>query len=156
MGIGLTLQELEGWRGQYDRVVRWHGRVVAAANADPSPDELDFLFAFFESCFHLREWLLVTAAVDQKALEDLFLSKPELRVCRDLANGFKHHTISKPSIDAQFSVVNEYEPKNWPSAHAYPNGKWTVLAGGYQFGLVDFAGQCVSIWHDFLRSKTLI
>ena len=79
MGIGLTLQELEGWRGQYDRVVRWHGRVVAAANADPSPDELDCLFAFFESCFHLREWLLVTAAVDQKALKDLDL--------RDLVDG---------------------------------------------------------------------
>ncbi len=156
MGIGLTLQELEGWRGQYDRMLRWHSRVIAAANAGPSADELDFLLAFFESCFHLREWLLVTSATDQKALEDLFLSKPELRVCRDFANGFKHHTISKPSIDAQFSVVNEYVPKNWPSAHAYPDGKWTVLAVGHQFGLVDLAGQCASIWQDLLRSKTLI
>lgn len=156
MGIGLTLQELEGWRGQYERMVRWHGRVITAANSKASPDELDYLLAFFESCFHLREWLLVTAATDQKSLEDLFLSKPELRVCRDLANGFKHHTISKPSVDAQFSVVNEYIPRNWPSAHAYPNGKWTVLAGGHQFGLVDLADQCVAVWQDFLRSKALI
>jgi hypothetical protein len=118
MGIGLTLQELEGWRGQYDSMVRWHGRVIAAVNSDPSPDELDFLLAFFASCFHLRDWLRVTAAVDKKALEDLFLSKPELRVCRDLANGFKHHSLKDPSVDARFSVVNEYVPKNWPSAHA--------------------------------------
>jgi hypothetical protein len=157
MGIGQTLQQLEGWRGQYERMLRWQTRVGAAANAgNPSPDELDFLLAFFESCFHLREWLLVTSATDQKSLEDLFLSKLELRVCRDLANGFKHHSISKPSVDAQFAVVNEYVPKAWPSTHAYPNGKWTVLAGGHQLGLVELAGQCVAIWQDFLRSKALI
>jgi hypothetical protein len=56
MGIGQTLQQLEGWHGQYARMLRWQTRVVTAANADrPSPDELDFLLAFFESCFHLRE-----------------------------------------------------------------------------------------------------
>jgi len=156
MGIGYTLQQLEGWQGQYNRMIRWHARVVAAANADASPDELDFLLTFFENCFHLREWLLVTLAADQKSLDELFLSRFELRVCRDLANGFKHHTINRPSVDARFSVVNEYAPSNWPSGHAYPNGKWTVLAGGHQLGLVDLASQCVGIWQDFLRSSALI
>jgi hypothetical protein len=156
MGIGQTLQQLEGWPGQYHRMHRWYRRVVAAANANPSPDELDFLLAFFESSWHLREWLLVTKAADQASLDALFQSSAELRTCRDLANGFKHHSISRPSVDAQFSVVNEYVPKNWPSAHIYPNGKWTVLAGNHQFGLVELSAECVAQWQRFLQSKGLL
>lgn len=156
MGIGQTLQQIEGWKGQYERMLRWHQRVIEAANSNPSPDELDYLLAFFESCFHLRDWLLATKAIDQSSIDSLFQTSSELRVCRDLANGFKHHSISKPSIDAQFSVVNEYVPKNWPSAHTYPNGKWVVLAGGNQFGLVELAGQCITQWQKFLQSKRLL
>ena len=156
MGIGKTLQQVEGWQGQYERMLRWHKRANAAARSDVSPDELDFLLAFFESCFHLRDWLLAVGSTDQQSLEELFKSHDELRVCRDLANGFKHHSISRPSVDAQFSVVREYIPRNWPSAHAYPNGKWMVIAGGYQVGLRELAGRCVSIWQIFLASKGLL
>lgn len=156
MGIGQTLQQLEGWRGQYDRMHRWHCRVLGAANAVPSSDELDFLLAFFESSWHLRDWLLATKAVDQAALDTLFQFSTELRTCRDLANGFKHHSISRPSVDAQFSVVNDYVPKHWPSEHAYPNGKWTVLAGNHQFGLVELSTECIAQWQRFLQSRGLL
>ena len=152
MGIGQTLQQVEGWQGQYERMLRWHRRVTT----DASPDDLDFLLAFFESCFHLRDWLLAAGAADQQSLGALFKSSAELRVCRDLANGFKHHSVSKPSVDARFSVVREYVPQNWPSAHAYPNGKWMVLAGGHQFDLRELAGRCVSTWQAFLASKDLL
>jgi hypothetical protein len=156
MGIGQTLQQVEGWKGQHERMLRWHGRVLEAGNLSASPDELDFLLAFFESCFHLRDWLLASNAIDQQSLDALFQSSPELRVCRDLANGFKHHSISRPSVDAQFSVVNEYVPKNWPSGNAYPNGRWVVLAGNHQFGLVELASRCIAAWQQFLQSKGLL
>jgi hypothetical protein len=35
MGIGLTLQQVEGWRGQWARVLRWRERVVTAAHGEP-------------------------------------------------------------------------------------------------------------------------
>jgi hypothetical protein len=156
VGIGQTLQRIQGWRGQHERVLRWHARVVAAANSEPSPDELDFLLAFFESCFHLRDWLLADGATTLPGLDALFAGSAELKVCRDLANGFKHHTISRPSVDAGFSLVNEYVPKNWPAKYKYPNGKWTVLAGAHQFGLVELAGDCVSQWNSFLTKENLL
>lgn len=155
MGIGLTLQQVEGWQGQFSRMVRWRDRVLVAANGQRSPDELDFLLAFFESALHLRDWLAATRAVEECALELFFKSNVELGICRDLANGFKHHTITRPSLDAQFAIVNQYVPPNWPSRHSYPNGEWTVLADGRQFGLVELTERVVELWSRFVASQGL-
>lgn len=156
MGIGLTLQEVQGWQGQYARMVRWRDRVVAAANGDRSPDELDFLFASFESAFHLRDWLVKSDALSAATLDQFFAAHTEMRICRDIANGFKHYSISRPSVDAEFAVVNQYVPENWPSRYKFPNGEWTVLAGGHQVGLVELAENVAGLWHAFLVRTGLL
>jgi len=99
MGLGRTLQEVEGWRGQYDRVLRWQRRIRTADEARSSADQLDFLLAFFASCFDLRDWL-IASGVDRKSVTALFRSNVELRVCRDIANGFKHFSITVHPYDA--------------------------------------------------------
>ena len=160
MGLGITLQELRGWAGHYGLVLRWHERLRGAANGEPSIDELDFALTFFLHCYHLRDWLIRSNAATPAEIATLIKVNPELRLCRDIANGFKHMTLSDPSVDARFSIVNEYVPKNWPGAYRYPNGKWTICAHNkkelHQFGLVDLADRCVAIWHAFLVSKTLL
>ncbi|MGL4577154.1 MAG: hypothetical protein ACRCV9_20375 [Burkholderiaceae bacterium] len=157
---GNTLQRLEGWRDQYHAVLRWHERVRQAANGTTSPDELDFLLAFFTNCFSLRDWLLASKAVEQASIEEFFRSNVQMRLCRDIANGFKHMELRQPSVDATFSLQNEYVPKNWPGRYAYPNGKWVICADDetdwYQFGLVELADQCVEIWRDFLVQRGLL
>jgi hypothetical protein len=51
MGIGLTLQQVEGWQGQYETMLRWRRRVVEAANGERFADELDCLLTFSGSGF---------------------------------------------------------------------------------------------------------
>jgi hypothetical protein len=156
VGIGLTLQQLEGWQGQYHRTRRWHRRVIAAANGEPSADELDFLLAFFESAHHLRDWLARTGAVGVADLESFAAAHVEIGVCRDIANGFKHHSLSRSSVDAEFAIVNQYvDPGDRGRPYRYPNGEWTVLAGGHQFGLVTLSEVVIRLWDGFLRSKGL-
>jgi hypothetical protein len=77
--IGLTLQQVEGWGGQFARVSRWRERVVAAANGEPSADELDFLLAFFESAYHLRDWLVETKAVSNVEVDGYVASNLSAR-----------------------------------------------------------------------------
>jgi hypothetical protein len=157
LGIGVTLQQLQGWRGQYDCVVRWRARVVSAANGAPSADELDFLLTFFENAYRLRDWLVQTDAVLGHEVDAFIASRVELRICRDLANGFKHHSISKPSIDSEFAIVNQYvDPEPNGRAYRFPNGEWTILAGGRQFGLVELSDRVISIWREYLRGKALL
>ena len=144
MGIGLTMQTLGGWQSQYARMVRWHDRVIAVANGSRLPDELDFLVAFFEAAFQMRDWLGRSNAVAQADLERLFSVHVEVMLCRDIANGFKHYSLTKPSIDREFAVVNQYVPKNWPSRHAH------------QVGLVALAQKVLVVWQSFLANRGLI
>jgi hypothetical protein len=156
MGIGLTLQQLEGWRGQFSRMLRWRSRVVDAANGDPSADELDFLLAFFEAAHHLRDWLDETGAILRAELDAFINAHAELGICRDIANGFKHHSILRPSVDAEFAIVNQYVDPEWLGRrYRFPNGEWTVLANGHQFGLVELSERIVQLWKDFLSGKGL-
>jgi hypothetical protein len=155
VGIGLTRQQVEGWQGQYQRMLRWHRRVIAAANSEPSADELDFLLAFFESAHHLRDWLTRTGAISAADLESFAAAHVEIGICRDIANGFKHHSITRSSVDAEFAIVNQYVDPSDRRRYKYPNGEWTVLADGHQLGLVPLADTIVDLWSEFLHTKGL-
>jgi hypothetical protein len=156
VGIGLTLQRVEGWRGQLARVTRWRQRVVTAANGEPSADEIDFLLAFFESAYHLRDWLVETGAVSNVEVDGYVASHIELQLCRDIANGFKHHSLRRPSIDAEFAIVNQYVPPNERGRrYRLPNGEWTILANGTQLGLVDLSERVLLLWNQFWVQRNL-
>jgi hypothetical protein len=156
VGIGLTLQQVEGWRGQLARVTRWRQRVVTAANGEPSADEIDFLLAFFESAYHLRDWFVETGAESNVEVDGYVASHIELQLCRDIANGFKHHGLRRPSIDAEFAIVNQYVPPNERGRrYRLPNGEWTILANGTQFGLVDLSERVLLLWNQFLTRRKL-
>jgi hypothetical protein len=98
-----------------DRIRRWQERVIHAANSG-SPDLEDFVFAFFQNCHHLQEWLLKTSNVDRQDIDALLVSTPQLRVCRDICNGTKHLTLNNAGVDADFSIGREYDPS---SPHGY-------------------------------------
>jgi hypothetical protein len=115
VGIGLTLQQVEGWQGQYHRMLRWPRRVIGAANGEPSADELDYLLAFFESAHHLRDWLARTGAVSIAELESFAASHVEIGICRDIANGFKHHSISRQSIGVPGEDLSRRLTHRWVS-----------------------------------------
>jgi hypothetical protein len=57
MGEGLNIYRRGGWRGQLARVRRWHTRLRTA----PPEDYLDFLYAFFQNCDHLSDWIAIDA-----------------------------------------------------------------------------------------------
>lgn len=150
MGLLLTLQEAEGWHGQYRRMLRWRDRVRAPDVERSSDEQLDFLIAFFVSCFHLRDWLK-DSGVDAERLNALFQANLELRVCRDIANGFKHSRLDRvPFHDPTFSVVREHVPVGWTSNPGHANTRWSVVAGDDKLDLVELAARCVSIWDGFL------
>ena len=50
-----------GWQSQYERVKRWHARVktigIAQTDAEDTQREHDDVYAFFQSCYYLKDWL---------------------------------------------------------------------------------------------------
>lgn len=128
--------------------------VVTPANGEPPADELDFLLAFFESAYRLRDWLVETGAVSNVEVDGYVASHIELQLCRDIANGFKHHRLRRPSIDAEFAIVNQYvPPQERGRRYRPPNGEWTILANGTQLGLVDLSERVLLLWNQSLTQR---
>jgi hypothetical protein len=50
----------QGWQGHLQRVERWHQRANHALdtyNGVAADDAIDFLYAFFQASYHMRDWL---------------------------------------------------------------------------------------------------
>ena len=150
MGIGLTRQQVEGWESQYERMLRWYDRACLAAREGRDADEMDFVLVFFQQALHIRDWIHEAVPEARTSLEALFRDNIELRICRDIANGYKHMSLThKPSVDGAFSIVFEYNPRGTRE------GDMVVLAGGHKFELLNLATRCVSLWRNFVESNGL-
>jgi hypothetical protein len=108
---------------------------------------LDDVWAFFVSCFSLRDWLKNDNVASGAELRQLFASSMELRVCRDVANGAKHYKLTQSSTDG-FAVGRQYK--------APPFIMFTDSAAGDQLSdVLTVADACLERWTKFLESKKL-
>ena len=51
----------EQWKLECHRVIRWHKRVVdlrvSGQSVGLDANDLDIVIAFFQNCYHLRDWI---------------------------------------------------------------------------------------------------
>jgi hypothetical protein len=134
----------DGWRSQWNRVQRWQER---ASNASTPVDRADFLYAFFENAFHLRDWLADTGAIDPAALETLFTENAALRLCRDLANSHKHYSLRRSSQPRPPSEVREYSPG---TGNLAGDVSLVVLSDGIKHDAFELAWRILRAWDAFL------
>lgn len=135
-----------GWKAQLERVRRWYQRALSAK--DPI-DRYDFLYAFFENAFHLRDWLIDTGAVSENDLTNFFAENEDMRLCRDLANSHKHYSISRPSQPAPPSEVREYSPR---SGNFDTDTSLVILSDGTKYDAFDLAMRILHKWEEFITS----
>jgi hypothetical protein len=99
-----SIHRSSGWQGQLARVSRWLDRLMRAASPE---DAEDFLYAFFQTCFHLRDWLL--ADFGQAKVDTFIKDSLPLRICRDVANLTKHcELVRTPAQGHELSILRGY------------------------------------------------
>lgn len=81
---------------------RWRTRAsepVAVAEVREAYNQrvLDYLHAFFVTCFHLRDWLVNDPSVPftHHEMDAVLYNSVWLRRCADIANGSKHAVLKK-------------------------------------------------------------
>jgi hypothetical protein len=118
--------QVEGWLGQLERLRRWHQRLQelrAKRLAGLAVADLDLTLVFFQTAYHLRDWILNDGAPSRGELDELMSGSLALKVCRDLCLGSKHLLVrvEKASADPHASVVREYVPgPSWTRGPAVP------------------------------------
>jgi hypothetical protein len=135
-----------GWQSQLDRIRRWYLR---ASNATDPADKCDYLYAFFENAFHIRDWLQDTGAVTDADLKRFFDVNEEMRLCRDLANAHKHYSLARPSQSTPPSEVREYSPM---SGNFGSDNSLMILSAGKKHDAFELAGRILQLWEGFVPS----
>ena len=146
--LGWSLHMTGGWQSHLARVERWYKR---SSNSHDEHDQIDFLYAFFEGSFALRDWLIDTRAMSQQEMDSLFLKHVELRINRDLANFLKHHSITRPSQEQPPSIAAEYAPE-YPTFGG--DRRLIILSEGQKYEALALARRCLEIWRECLNAPT--
>lgn len=142
--------EWDGWQGQYRRMRRWFDRLARVANdwdRYSMDEQIDYVLVFFQTAYHLRDYLLAEAVVGQRALDELMQGSQSLRAARDLANGSKHRVITRPSRDAAPWISRTLNFSAEP--------RLTLKVDPRQEDLLAVAAACLGDWDSFLGRHSL-
>jgi len=141
-----------GWRGQLKRIRRWQLRLRAAHDIR---DAEDYMYAFFQLCYHLRDWLLSEKVLSESEVEQLFKRNVELRLCGDLANAIKHRKLNRPKQPREPSLAREYCGAGGGWFGPARSETFTVLSDGRSFEVRSLADKCLAVWEGALRKHGL-
>lgn len=129
-------------------MMRWRDRLSETYGGDDADAIYDFAYAFFQSCYHLRDWLVSDGAATENEMKTLFTSSIELQLCRDICNATKHLQYDRPSIDPRPRIGREWDPwkKEWHGWYLYADERRPIS---------ELAHGCVAAWDKFLNGKGL-
>ncbi len=94
---------MERYREQLARTHRYYERFKklneGSAKEPSSEANMDDIYAFFQNCYHLKDWLKNDPAYtfhSSEEIEDHVSKSSELSICADICNGSKHLTFNRP------------------------------------------------------------
>ncbi len=155
---------------QFARTRRWYRRFASisagvsfpADGASSSEDLHDEVYAFFQSCYHLKDWLKndPASAAQGSGIEAFINANTDLCICADLCNGTKHLLLTTlRGGGAHFgvkSVLLELHDSLSPSGSGDDpprlSIRYEVITPTGALDAFALATRCLSAWEDlYLR-----
>lgn len=144
---------------QYCRLKRWFKRfeeITMSKTHDRSSDNYqDDVYAFFMTCYHLKDWLKNDESLDisGQTIEDFVHGYDPLRICGDICNGHKHLTIDRPKIGGGAKIGGRYFSLNLGNKEALIKVRYEITVEGKVFDAFNVAKSCVEEWECFLSKN---
>jgi hypothetical protein len=153
------------WRDQWERTLRWFCRVEVIhtknLREEIDVDDKDVILAFFQNCYHIRDWIKAARPELEADLNDLFRRTFEMRACRNICDGYKHKNLDNPAHpDPDFNLYREYDHLElMGTGGSHPVKQRAVFADGAdvrKFDLFELAAECMNLWKEFLLRHSLV
>ena len=162
---------------QFKRIRRWKKRLDKIRNSNSSEDEIpnqiDFIFAYFINCYHLRDFLISSKVIQKEILNKFFEENIEMQLCRDICNECKHCLLERPSIGIKESNSNKKSARGWAGVclvREYipdslilkddklpiKNIRYVVLANFKKYDVFELADRCFILWGNFLKQNKFL
>jgi hypothetical protein len=126
------------WTDQLHQVRRWHRRIAdleLIVEREGGDAALDYVNAFFLTCFHLKDWVKQSGHPKAPKVEEFIASHPEMELCRKLCNASKHFELDSGSAIAT----------------SVPGKSWVVVDDdGSTWEVLTLASRCMVLWERFL------
>lgn len=113
------------------------------------------LFAFFEICFHLKDWISQDGAYDSSVhdVEAFINSSPALRICADICNRLKHRTLTRKTRSANLGVFHIQQSITiFPEGGGVPRAAISDARIDTERGTEDvfkLAAECIEEWRRY-------
>lgn len=146
---------------QFNRVKRWYQRFAEIDRGrvhDRSSDYYqDEVFAFFTSCYHLKDWIKNDGNVDIAAekVEDFVSNTKEISLCADICNGIKHLrlTSSRSGQNPQFGRKKFHVKLGGQQTTI--RIKYTIDTASGPLDAFKLATKCLKAWQKFIKLDIL-
>jgi hypothetical protein len=147
---------------QYDRMKRWYDKFGSLnqgrAHDLASDNYLDDIHAFFQNCYHLKDWIkhdsTVPSAV-QNAVELHINSSRALGLCADICNSQKHLILQSPRSGQSPTFGEKQFNLALGGAGARISLKWEVNTTSGSIDAFQLATNCIADWDSFLATNGL-
>jgi hypothetical protein len=122
----------------------------------PSENSIDEIYAFFQNCYHLKDWLKNDRGLPrnvQKSVESFVNRTRSLRVCGDLAISLKH--LERRSNKSHEDPAFGSKTYSYSVADSSLSIKSRITTRTGQEDVFALATQCVKDWDLFIRKWKL-
>lgn len=150
------------WRQQWDRVLRWYWRMEQTATGRihimESDHYQDELYAFFQNCWHLKDWVKndPSSGVSGDEVETFANGSEPLCWSADLCNGSKHLRLTSPRIDPGIGVGRRHFNLALGGGEPSISVSYEVGGGSNKRNAMELATACLEEWRRFLNDKHLL
>lgn len=159
------MTKLLKYQQQFKRMKRWYGRIKKIDQRIPDEfnlrtnfrNYLDEVYAFFQNCYHLKDWIKNDDTVTQLAkdkVEDFIDKNVCMSICADLCNGSKHLKLIKPSrskkdpkLQGLKVSMKRGEPK--PIIKV----KISIKTKTGTIDALELVSECVQKWEEFIKKN---
>lgn len=154
----------ENYLSQYFRMKRYHQRFESLTTGIYNPEHpsdyyIDDAYAFFQNCFHLKDWIKEDNNSGKlKDLVEKFINgDASLSLCRDICNGLKHFKLDPSKSFIQSGQTPTFSSRLYkrgvgsssPTLSAHLN----IETKGGTLDAFQLATDCVKSWEKFLTDN---
>lgn len=134
----MSLESRSGWNELYLALGAWPQRIMDAIRmGNRERDEMDFYLCFFVQCHSMRDWLIKSELMEKQLIDEFIDSYACMKLCCDISNRYKHLTITRPKIDADWEI--------WID-HDQTDTALSITASGKTWLLWDLMVECIGFW----------
>lgn len=149
------------FQDQLDRSVRWYERFRDLTHGREhtmgSENYADEIFAFFQNCYHLKDWIQNDTQVPPSMAAGVWPAVNQsvaLELCADLCNSQKHFTLNRPPQSGSVPISG---PKHWGLAlgvgeHPIINLKVEIQSGSQVLDGFTVATDAMRDWTAFINA----